>query len=217
MLKVTSLPLEQGRQLRKRTIPLSQSQINALPPEPPPLPNNTDSQGYISTGDKQLESEGMSSDTANDVKRFLDVTAKELNEKGSQLESNACGRDNESYMSPVFMVDLSLQVSLDTPSTTIPLPTLPVPPSTKIPSGNFSHHSTPIMEQVVLDTTPYPPLTGNNISEPQYEIPKVSTVNANLRLQTGTVTNVNETSTTPIFTSPITTPMVTKQMGPPTK
>ena len=156
----------------------------------------------------------MSSDTANDVKRFLDIAAKELNEKGSQLESNAYGRDNESYMSPVSMVDLSLQVSLDTPSTTIPLPTLPIPPSSKIPSGNFSHHSTPITEQVVLDTTPYPPLTGNNISEPQYEIPKVSTVNANFGLQTGTVANINETSTTPIFTSPITTPMVTKQMAP---
>ena len=157
----------------------------------------------------------MSSDTANDVKRFLDVAAKELNDKGSQLESNAYGRDNESYMSPVSMADLSLQVSLDTPSTTIPLPTLPIPPSSKIPSGNFSHHSTPIMEQEVLDITPYPPLTGNNISEPQYEIPKVSTVNANLRLQTGTVTNINKTNMTPIFTSPITTPMVMKQMGPP--
>ena len=71
------------------------------------------------------------------------------------------------------------------------------------------------MEQVVLDITPYPPLTGNNISEPQYEIPKVFTMNANLRLQTGTVANINETNMTPIFTSPITTPMVTKQMGPP--
>ena len=126
-LKVPSLPLEQGRQLRKRTIPLSQSQIDALPPEPPPLPINTDDQGYILANDKQLESEGMSSDTANDVKRFFDVAAKELNEKGSQLESNAYRRDNESYMSPVSMADLSLQVSLDTPSTTIPLPTLPVP------------------------------------------------------------------------------------------
>ena len=96
--------------------------------------------------DKQLESEGMSSDTANDVKRFLDVAAKELNDKGSQLESNAYGRDNESYMSPVSMADLSLQVSLVTPSTTIPLPTLPIPPSSKIPSGNYSHHSTPITE-----------------------------------------------------------------------
>ena len=96
--------------------------------------------------DKQLESEGMSSDTANDVKRFLDIAAKELNEKGSQLESNAYGRDSGSYMSPVSMADLSLQMSLDTPSTTIPLPTLPIPPSSKIPSGNFSHHSTPIME-----------------------------------------------------------------------
>ena len=82
-LKVPSLPLEQGRQLRKRTIPLFQSQINTPPPEPPPLPNNTDSQGYISTSDKQLESEGMSSDAANDVKRFLDIATKELNEKGS--------------------------------------------------------------------------------------------------------------------------------------
>ena len=185
------------------------------PPEPPPLPNNIDSQGYISASDKQLESEGMSSDTTNDMKRFLDVAAKELNEKGSQLESNAYGRDNESYTNPISMADLSLQVSLDTPSTTIPLPTLPVPPSSKIPSGNFSHHSTPIMEQVVLDTTPYPLLTGNNILEPQYKIPKVSTANANFGLQTGTVTNINETNTTPIFTSPITTPMVTKQMGHP--
>ena len=107
--------------------------------------------------DKQLKSEGMSSDTANDVKRFLDVATKELNDKGSQLESNAYGRDNESYTSPVSMVDLSLQVSLDTRSTTIPLPTLPIPPSNKIPSGNFSYHSTPIMELVVLDITPYHP------------------------------------------------------------
>ena len=158
----------------------------------------------------------MSSDTTNDVKRFLDIAAKELNDKGSQLESNAYGRDNESYMIPVSMADLSLQVSLDTPSTTIPLPTLPIPPSSKIPSGNFSHHSTPITEQEVLDITSYPPLTGNNILEPQYEIPKVSTVNANRGLQTGTVTNINETNMTPIFTSPITTPMVMKQMGPPT-
>ena len=89
MLKVPTLPLEQGRQLRKRTILLSQSQINAPPPEPPPLPNNIDSQGYISASHKQLESEGMSSDTTNDVKRFLDIATKELNEKGSQLESNA--------------------------------------------------------------------------------------------------------------------------------
>ena len=95
------------------------------------------------------------------------------------------------------------------------MPTLPIPPSSKIPSGNFSHHSTPITEQLVLDTTPYPPLTGNNILEPQYEIPKVSTVNANFRLQTGTVVNINETNMTPIFTSPITTPMAMKQMGPP--
>ena len=51
--------------------------------------------------------------------------------------------------------------------------------------------------------------------EPQYEIPKVSTANANPGLQTGTVMNINETNTTPIFTSPITTPMVTKWMGPP--
>ena len=157
----------------------------------------------------------MSSETTNDVKRFLDIAAKELNDKGSQLESNAYRRDNESYTSPVSMVDLSLQVSLDTPSTTIPLPTLPIPPSSKIPSDNFSHHSTPIMEQEILDITPYPPLTGNNILEPQYEIPKVSTVNANLRLQTGTVMNINKTNMTPIFTSPITTPTVTKQMGPP--
>ena len=71
------------------------------------------------------------------------------------------------------------------------------------------------MEQVVLDITPYPPLTGNSILEPQYEIPKVSTVNANLRLQTDTVMNINTTNTTPIFTSPITTPTVMKQMGPP--
>ena len=216
MLKVPSLPLEQGRQLRKRTIPLTQSQIDAPPPELPPLPINTDDQGYILASDKQLESEGMSSDTANDVKRFLDIAAKELNDKGSQLESNAHGRDNESYTSPVSMVDLSLQVLLDTPSTAIPLPTLPIPPNSKIPSGNFSHHSTPIMEQTVLDNTPYPPLTGNNILEQQYEIPKVSTVNANPRLQAGTVVNINETNMTPIFTSPITTPMVTKQMGPPT-
>ena len=186
------------------------------PPEPPPLPINTDGQGYILASDKQLESEGMSSDTTNDVKRFLDVATKELNEKGSQLESNAYRRDSESYTSPVSMADLSLQVSLDTPSTTIPLPTLPIPPSSKIPSGNFSHHSTPITEQVVLDITPYPPLTGNNILEPQYEIPKVSTVNANPGLQTGTVTNINKTNTTPIFTSPITTPTVMKQMGLPT-
>ena len=68
MLKVPSLPLEQGRQLRKRTIPLSQSQIDALPPEPPPSSINTDGQGYILANDKQLESEGMSSDTTNDVK-----------------------------------------------------------------------------------------------------------------------------------------------------
>ena len=149
--------------------------------------------------DKQLESEGMTSDTANDVKRFLDIAAKELNEKGSQLESNAYGRDSKSYMSPVSMADLSLQVSLDTPSTTIPLLTLPIPPSSKILSGNFSHHSTPITEQVVLDITPYPPLTGNNISEPHYEIPKVSTVNANLGFQAGTVVNINETNMTPIF------------------
>ena len=33
-LKVPSLPLEQGRQLRKRTIPLSQSQIDAPPQNP---------------------------------------------------------------------------------------------------------------------------------------------------------------------------------------
>ena len=157
----------------------------------------------------------MSSDTTNDVKRFLDVAAKELNDKGSQLESNAYRRDNESCTNPVSMADLSLQVSLDTPSTTISLPTLPIPHSSKIPSGNFSHHSTPITEQEVLDITPYPLLTGNNILEPQYEIPKVSTVNASLRLQTGTVMNINETNTTPIFTSPIITPMVTKQMGPP--
>ena len=85
MLKVPSLPLEQGRQSSKRTIPLSQSQIDAPPPEPPPLPINTDGQGYSLANDKQLESEGMSSDTANDVKRFLDVAAKELNDKGSQL------------------------------------------------------------------------------------------------------------------------------------
>ena len=156
----------------------------------------------------------MSSDTTNDVKRFLDIAAKELNDKGSQLESNAYGRDNENYTSPVSMADLSLQVSLDTPFTTIPLPTFPVPPSSKIPSGNFSHHSTHIMEQEVLDNTPYPLLTGNNILEPQYEIPKVSTVNANPKLQAGTVANINETNTTPIFTSLITTPMVMKQMGP---
>ena len=57
-------------------------------------------------------------------------------------------------MSPVSMADLSLQVSLDTPSTTIPLPMLPIPPSSKIPSGNYSHHSTPTTEQEVLDITP---------------------------------------------------------------
>ena len=34
-LKIPSLPLEQGRQLRKRTIPLTQSQIDAPPPRTP--------------------------------------------------------------------------------------------------------------------------------------------------------------------------------------
>ena len=117
-LKVPSLPLADGRQLRKKTIYATQNQVNLPPPEPPPSVTNKNGQ-KISSSDN---SESMSSDTANDVKRVLRVAAKELSNKRTESTgSNQTRSDEENYESPVPpTLDHSLQISLVTPPTTVP-------------------------------------------------------------------------------------------------
>ena len=66
-------------------------------------------------------------------------------------------------------------------------------------------------EQVRLDTKSYPKFVEDDNTESQYEVPRDITVNSSTRTQLDHTTDSSKTITTPIFTSLITTPIVTKQ------
>ena len=188
----------------------TQTQLKPPPPDPPPSVTNKNGQ-KINSSDN---SESMSSDTANDVKRFLNVAAKELsNKKTESIGSNRTRSDEENYESPVPpILDRSLQVSLDTPPTTAPSS---ITPSQKdlLSKSNTPREATTAMgqEQVRLDTRLYSKFVEDNTTESQYEVPRNLTVNSTTRAQLDGTTDSSKTVTTPIFTSPITTPIVTKQ------
>ena len=209
-LKVPSLPLTDGRQLRKKTIYATQNQVNLPPPEPPPSVINKNGQ-KISSSDN---SESMSSDTANDVKRVLKVAAKELSNKRTEsIGSNQTRSDEENYESPVPpTLDRSLQISLVTPPTTAP-PSVTPSQNDSLTEGNTPRNAATAMgrEQVRLDTKSYPKFVENDNTESQYEVPRDITVNSSTRTQLNDTTDSSKTVMTPIFTSPITTPVVTKQ------
>ena len=141
-LKVPSLPLTDGRQLRKKTIYATQNQVNLPPPEPPPSVINKNGQ-KISSSDN---SESMSSDTANDVKRVLKVAAKELSNKRTEsIGSNQTRSDEENYVSPVpSNLDRSLQISLVTPPTTAP-PSVTPSQNDSLTEGNTPRNATTAM------------------------------------------------------------------------
>ena len=119
-LNIHALPLEPGRQLRRRTVPPvpHQSDINILPKPPPPSSSVNPGHDYNSLIDQQAESKGMSTDTAMDVRNYLEVAAEEMTQTNPLSDQETPQSDDSYPPPPVVTADLSLQVSLDTPPKT---------------------------------------------------------------------------------------------------
>ena len=142
----------------------------------------------------------MSSDTANDVKRFLKVAAKELSNKRTEsMGSNQTQSDEENYESPVPpTLDRSLQISLVTPPTTVPSSVTPSQNDSLIKGSTPRNAATAMgREQVKLDTKSYPKFVEDDNTESQYEVPRDITVNSSTRTQldgtTDSSKNYNDT------------------------